>query len=272
MLYDTVARLEKQQLEHQRMLEHLVTTGVLPQQFLSFDASSASHDGMSLSPPSSSPIRTSSNGLSTTTTTTTTATMHAPLSFLGEHNQAQLDVHKELELAELFDLPVGMEGKGKEKESDKCVNDKDKQKEQEMKDKEGETFEDLFLRCMKAYAAIDPDQRPAKIRKVMRNATTKQTEEVNEFVDLVYAEGLGRNIGGVDFLTAFATGNNSSSAAASTTPFNISSLTSLMGGNGENTKPTQPSEGGGETTCNCAHCPHKMELEKIDQFYSEFLN
>eukprot|EP01087_Luapelamoeba_hula_P009263 TRINITY_DN2383_c0_g1_i1.p2 TRINITY_DN2383_c0_g1~~TRINITY_DN2383_c0_g1_i1.p2 ORF type:complete len:261 (+),score=110.77 TRINITY_DN2383_c0_g1_i1:1142-1924(+) len=191
-------------------------------------------------PSSSSPSTSSSSHLhshshphshspssSTTTTTTTSSSQHAQ----QQHTQQQ----------------------------------QQQQHTQQMGDKQ-EAFEDLFLRCLKAYANVAPELRPSKIRRVMRFSTAQDLEHVSEFVALLSSEGLGRDtMGETEFMMTGGGGSGIGGGGFG------SVIGSSMGGMIGEGLMGDGSGVGGVPVCTCAHCPHRIELEKIDEFYSEFL-
>jgi len=91
-------------------------------------------------------------------------------------------------------------------------------------------FEVAFQKFVEAYNKIQTDERPEKIRRLIRTSPTKETHKFTELLELFGAEGVH-----VDAST-------------------------------KHKKPLDNSD------CCCAECPHKRELEKIDDFYNEFLS
>jgi hypothetical protein len=115
-------------------------------------------------------------------------------------------------------------------------------------EKKGETadFEETFIGLIRAYQTMKDEEKPETIRRVIRNSSTRDTERVSELLDLFWTEGLlkersfsGRQPGTICTQSGGGLGGNSNSN----------------------------SEG-----CNCIDCPHKQELERVDEFYKEFLN
>jgi len=110
---------------------------------------------------------------------------------------------------------------------------KDKKKEMLPPTRQTE-FEGAFIQFMSVYDKLEHDQKPEKIRKLMKTSA-RNIDTAIEMFDLYANE-------------ATSSGCTSSSD---------SSLTS--------------SEGGGHT-CACGeNCSFRKELERIDQFYDEFL-
>jgi len=105
------------------------------------------------------------------------------------------------------------------------------------KEEKAVDFEESFSNLMRAYSAMTAEERPETIRKVIRNSSTRDTERLSELLDLFWTEGLQRE-------PAFGGKPNSRDRIAAI---------------------------GREEGCSCSDCPHKQELERIDEFYKEFL-
>lgn len=96
-----------------------------------------------------------------------------------------------------------------------------------------EDLVEAIVQFFAAYEQLESGDRPSKIRRVMRSITTRETEQLSElFDDLTSAR--------FDECT----------------------------GEKEEKKKEYPASQEG---CNCLDCPHKAELEKIDEFYKDFL-
>lgn len=100
--------------------------------------------------------------------------------------------------------------------------------------KEAADFENAFRNFFEVYNSLPQEDKPVKIRKLVRNSTTKDTERIAEFLDLFMTEGLQRSLKS-DFLSG-------------------SGLMNLTSG------------------CKCVTCPYQKELERIDEFYKDFLS
>jgi hypothetical protein len=98
-------------------------------------------------------------------------------------------------------------------------------------------FEEAFVNLLKAYSSIKSEEKPETIRKVMRSTSIRDTEKLSELLDLLWTEGLQKE-------PSFA--NNSKSRDRMGIVIRDSSCP--------------------------VDCPHKLELERIDEFYKEFLN
>jgi len=98
-------------------------------------------------------------------------------------------------------------------------------------------FEDAFATLIKSYNAMQPEEKPETIRRLIRNSSTMETERLSEMLDLFWAEGLQKE-------PAFA-GKKSARERMALLP---------------------------QDGCSCTDCPHKQELERIDEFYKEFLS
>ena len=96
-------------------------------------------------------------------------------------------------------------------------------------------LEKAFHNFIDVYNKLNPEQRPAKIRRIVRNSSTRKTETFCEIVGLFNDEGLQKEVGRECSLS-FA--------------------------------PSAMDTAGG---CNAESCPHKKELERIDEFYRDFL-
>jgi len=97
----------------------------------------------------------------------------------------------------------------------------------------GAEFEFAFLQFVEAYNKLEQSEKPEKIRRVMRNTTRSDTEQITEMLDLFAAEGMENGVKKDQVVI-------------------------------DNTD-------GEHRICICEDCPHKRELEKIDRFYNEFL-
>jgi len=121
------------------------------------------------------------------------------------------------------------------------------QKTDEKKEKETSTavpdFEQAFSNLIKAYNLMKPEEKPEVIRKLIRNSSTRDTERLSELLDLFWTEGLQRE-------PSFIGKTNARERLAA------------------NSSMSMKEDGMG---CCCADCPHKQELERIDEFYKEFL-
>ncbi|KYQ92975.1 putative transcriptional regulator [Tieghemostelium lacteum] len=56
-------------------------------------------------------------------------------------------------------------------------------------------FEDSFKQMMNAYTLLDPRQRAEKVRRVFRNASSRDSETLSELLDLFITEGVGGPLG-----------------------------------------------------------------------------
>jgi len=95
-----------------------------------------------------------------------------------------------------------------------------------------EEFAEALLQFFAAYEQLESEERPTKIRRVMRSCTSRETEELSE---------LFRDMTSASFSREEKEEKKKEEYPAST-------------------------EG-----CNCLDCPHKAELAKIDEFYKDFL-
>jgi len=99
-------------------------------------------------------------------------------------------------------------------------------------------FEDAFVNLIKAYSGMQSQDKSETIRRVIRNSSSKETERLSEIIDLFWTEGLRKE----------------PSFVKKSQGHKIS--TSILHQDG----------------CSCVECPHKQELERIDEFYKEFLS
>jgi hypothetical protein len=109
-------------------------------------------------------------------------------------------------------------------------------------------FEVSFINLLKAYQQLPPEQRSAAIRGALRESSTKDVEKISEILDLFWSEGFQNQTSRTTTLLSdsgtFSTGDSSTGNLGSHDP----------------------------ETCTCADCPHKQELERIDEFYKDFLS
>lgn len=101
------------------------------------------------------------------------------------------------------------------------------------------SFEEAFLNLIRAYNLMSTEEKPEIIRKLIRNLPPREVERLSELLDLFWTEGLQKELG--------------SGRSGHDVSFSSSFNTSVDG-------------------CSCNECPHKLELEKIDEFYKEFLS
>jgi len=85
-----------------------------------------------------------------------------------------------------------------------------------------------------SYEQLDSQDRPTKIRRVMRSWSTREAEQLSELFDVLISSGFDDDLDEKE----------------------------------EKKKDDYPAAPEG---CNCLACPHKLELEKIDEFYKDFL-
>jgi len=102
----------------------------------------------------------------------------------------------------------------------------------------GMEFEEAFSNLIKAYNTIQAEEKPGMFNRIIDNSSTRDVERISELLDLFWMEGLRKE---------FPFGNKKHQHKLSS-----SSL---------------PQDG-----CSCIDCPHKQELERIDEFYKEFLS
>jgi len=97
---------------------------------------------------------------------------------------------------------------------------------------EENALEKAFHNFVDVYNKLSTEQRPEKIRKIVRNASARKTDTFCEIVSLFNDEGLQKELGRECSLTFMPISDPS---------------------------------------CSPDICPHKKELERIDEFYRDFL-
>lgn len=96
-------------------------------------------------------------------------------------------------------------------------------------------FDTAFLQLLKSFAAVDPNHRAEKVRRIARTLNAADSECFSELVDMLTSEGLGQENG------------REARPMMNTTMINPPPMF--------------------EKHCNCAQCPHKHDLEKIDNIF-----
>lgn len=96
--------------------------------------------------------------------------------------------------------------------------------------KEPEDFDTSFMHVLKAFAATDPNHRAEKVRRVVRALSSTDSESFSELVDMLTSEGLGQDPG-------------------------------------REARPVMNTPSLFDKHCTCAQCPHKGDLEKIDNIF-----
>lgn len=127
----------------------------------------------------------------------------------------------------------------KQKNTEPIMWEQENISEQEQSSKDV-PFEEAFSNLINAYNAMTAEEKPETIRKLIRNSSTRDTERLSELLDLFWTEGLQKELG---------------TRAVNNRDHSLSSA--IMKG---------------EDGCSCLDCPHKQELERIDEFYKEFLS
>ena len=100
-------------------------------------------------------------------------------------------------------------------------------------------FELAFRDLLDSFEALPPEQRFEQLRRFLENSGTS-LDSLSELHDLFSSEGLERPIG---------------------------SQVPRVGPADEEAGTTFSADG--ELTCECQDCPHKLELERIEEFYKE---
>lgn len=91
-------------------------------------------------------------------------------------------------------------------------------------------FDSSFIQLLKSFAAVDPNHRAEKVRRIVRTLSAADNECFSELVDMLTSEGLGQDPG-------------------------------------REARPVMMPSSMFEKHCSCAQCPHKHDLEKIDNIF-----
>jgi hypothetical protein len=92
-------------------------------------------------------------------------------------------------------------------------------------------FDTAFLQLLKSFAGTDPNHRAEKVRRIARTLSAADNESFSELVDMLTTEGLGRDPG-------------------------------------REARPMHNANAMFDNKhCNCTQCPHRHELEKIDNIF-----
>jgi hypothetical protein len=97
----------------------------------------------------------------------------------------------------------------------------------QLEDKENSEFEQAFGNFFRVFNALSSEEKPVKIRKLIRNSTQRDKERISDFLDAFLNQGSQMN-----------TCNGAYQ----------------------------------DSLCGCGQCPYKKELERIDEFYKDFLS
>jgi len=89
-------------------------------------------------------------------------------------------------------------------------------------------FEGSFVQFLKIFSATDPNHRAEKVRRIARTLSSADSEAFSELADMLNSEGLGRDPG-------------------------------------RDARPLMPTPF--DKHCSCAQCPHKHDMEKIDNIF-----
>jgi len=91
-------------------------------------------------------------------------------------------------------------------------------------------FDTSFLHVLKAFASTDPNHRAEKVRRIVRTLSAADNECFSELVDMLTSEGLGQDPG-------------------------------------REARPLLNAPTLFDKHCTCTQCPHKHDLEKIDNIF-----
>jgi len=107
-------------------------------------------------------------------------------------------------------------------------------------------FEHAFSTFMASFNALPNEDRPTKIRKLIRTTSAREVDQLTEMIDMFFAEGLQKQL-----------------------PLQQGLVENLdLGGRSGN----GAAVGKGAPMCHPEECPHKRELARIDEFYKDFLS
>lgn len=98
------------------------------------------------------------------------------------------------------------------------------------KDPQESDFDTSFLHVLKAFGSTDPNHRAEKVRRIVRTLSATDNECFAELVDMLTSEGLGQDPG-------------------------------------REARPLMNSQSLFDKHCSCSQCPHKHDLEKIDNIF-----
>lgn len=105
-------------------------------------------------------------------------------------------------------------------------------------EKQVSDFDEALLTLVKSYNAIQSQEKKESVSRMLRESSEKDTERLSELIEIFWTEGLHKE-----------------------SPF--SKRPKLH--------PSTNVPSTNEEGCGCVECPHKLELERIDEFYREFL-
>jgi len=108
-------------------------------------------------------------------------------------------------------------------------------------------FEQAFTALIKTYSGMKTEEKLEIVRRLVRSSGTHEIERLSELLDLFWTEGLQKE-------PVFT---NRSAPSSRENGFPFVSTSNPVGETG---------------TCSCLDCPHRIELDRIDEFYKEFLS
>ncbi|KAL6062736.1 putative transcriptional regulator [Balamuthia mandrillaris] len=106
-------------------------------------------------------------------------------------------------------------------------------------------FLSAFVQFLSAFQSLHPEDKPAKIHRVAKTCSAKETEQLSE---------LFRG------LCSTPKSHHTSGCGGAKRSLKHSKEGSLLAGSSGN-------DGG----CSCSYCPHRLELQRIDAFYKDFV-
>lgn len=206
MLVETVSRIEKRQDEQQKLIEKVLTVQKSTPTLAPLAPTLSANPNLPLSSPtsSSSPSLSSSSSssyfsLNSNTNPNVNANL-PPSSFVFSPVNNNMNVNPanfaisnrddELAFWETF-LPtsanVDMENQDV---SSVFGGSNSSSKDGKSESNPPVDFELAFGELVKAYNAMSSDEKPEKIRKLIRNSSTRDTERLSELLDLFWTDGL----------------------------------------------------------------------------------
>eukprot|EP01133_Synstelium_polycarpum_P006792 gene6792-7896_t len=170
ILMDSVAKIQIQQSEQQRLIEKLIDHN--------FKHSIVAQQILQSAAPNTTTTTTTSSNSSSASSSAANSTSTSPLSIGFALNGA------------LTSASNGGSGQNSNQNSLSSLNGGSSSNQQQQQHHKME-FEDAFKQMMSAYVQLDPRQRAEKVRRVFRNASSRDSETLSELLDLFITEGVG---------------------------------------------------------------------------------
>lgn len=249
MLVETVTRIEKRQEDQQKIIEKVLTAQKNTPTLANLPSSSSSSNSFTPNPSNSNNPNVNSN------VAPSTFASFSPLGANMNSNNfnpgASYSISNrddELAFWETF-LPTGT-STSQEGQDVSSVFDRNEGKTESHPPIE---FEEAFGQLVKAYNSLSSEEKPEKIRKLIRNSSSRDTERLSELLDLFWTDGLLKEHSGFSSRT-------------------MGPGTTVHSGTGQSNAECQCQDVRLELLFfSFCQCPHKLELERVDQFYKELL-